>query len=232
MFLKNSGLTTMNICVLIPSYNEEQAIGRIIRGLKDRYHVVVYVVDDGSTDGTAAIAESEGAVVVKHRKNKGKGASLREGFKHVLKKGFDAVMLMDGDGQHGLEDVESFLRCMEDESADIVIGNRMLDTRSMPYVRRHTNRFMSNLISRITRQFIPDSQCGFKLIKKDVLQKVNLKSSNYEIESELLIKAARAGFEIRSVPIKTVYQDEKSKINPIADTVRFIVFLMKMFLKP
>ena len=219
-----------NPCVLIPSYNEAKTIGHLVSELRVR-RLTVYVVDDGSTDKTAKIAESEGAVVVGHKENRGKGASMREGFRHILKRGFDSVVVMDGDGQHVVEDIGNFIEKMKETNADIVIGNRMLDTSSMPTLRIHTNRFMSALISFIARQNVPDTQSGFRLIKREVLQSVSLESSNYEIESEMIIKAARAGFRIESVPIKTVYKDEKSKINPIIDTIRFMFFLITTALK-
>ena len=215
-----------NPCVLIPSYNEARTIGHLVSELRAR-DLTVYVVDDGSTDKTAAIAESEGAVVVQHKENSGKGASMREGFKHILKRGFDSVVVMDGDGQHVVEDIGSFIEKMKETNADIVVGNRMLDTSSMPSIRIHTNRFMSALISLIAGQNVPDTQSGFRLIKREVLQKINLESSNYEIESEMIIKAARAGFRIESVSMKTVYKDEKSRINPVVDAFRFIAFLGK-----
>jgi glycosyltransferase involved in cell wall biosynthesis len=215
------------ICVLIPSYNEAKTIGHIVMELRAR-GLTVYVVDDGSTDKTARIAEGEGAVVVKHKKNKGKGASLREGFSHILKKGFEAVIVMDGDGQHHVADIGNFIDRMSQTNADIVIGNRMQDISSMPSARVHTNRFMSSLISAVSGQRVPDSQSGFRLIKRAVLEKVRLKSSNYEIESEMIIRAARAGFRIESVPIKTIYEDEISRINPFMDTLRFIWFIIKV----
>ncbi|MDD5422683.1 MAG: glycosyltransferase family 2 protein [Candidatus Omnitrophota bacterium] len=217
-------------CVLIPSYNEARSIGGIVRELKEK-GLDVFVVDDGSTDNTASIAESQGAIVVKHKVNKGKGASLQEGFKHILKKNFDAVMIMDGDGQHKVSDIDGFLSKMEETGADVIIGNRMMDISSMPLIRIHTNRFMSNLISIICGQKIPDSQCGFRLIKREVLDKIRLTSSNYEIESELIIEAAKKGFKVESVPIMTVYEDEKSKINPVIDTLRFLFFLIKLSLR-
>jgi len=219
-----------NPCILIPSYNEAKTIGSLVAQLRER-HLTVYVVDDGSTDKTAKIAESEGAVVVKHKTNKGKGASMREGFKHILKKGFETVVVMDGDGQHEVEDIGSFLQRIKDTNADMVIGSRMHDTSSMPPLRIYTNRFMSSLISSMARQYVPDTQSGFRLIKRDVLSSIKLESSNYEIESEMILKAAWAGFKIDSVPIKTVYRDERSKINPILDAIRFIAFLVKIMLK-
>lgn len=218
-----------NICVLIPSYNEARTIGHIVSELTQK-GFIVYVVDDGSTDDTAGIAHARGAVVVKHKKNKGKGASLREGFRHIIKKGFDAVIVMDGDGQHLAADIGNFIEKMELTGADMVIGNRMLDVSLMPEDRKHTNRFMSFLISALSGQRIPDSQSGYRLIKREVLEKVNLKSSNFEIESEMIIRSSRAGFKIESVPIKTVYDDEKSKVNPVIDTLRFIAFAIKIIL--
>jgi len=219
-----------NVCVLIPSYNEARSIGAIVREVKAQ-GLTAYVVDDGSTDDTAAIALAEGAIVLKNEKNMGKGAALRKGFSSILKDGFDAVIIIDGDGQHEVSSLPDFIKRMEASDSDIVIGNRMTDTRSMPYVRRNTNYFMSYIISKISGQDVPDTQCGYRLIKRNVLEAVKLDSSNFEIESELIIKAGRKGFKIASVPIKTVYRDEKSRINPIIDTLRFMAFIIRIGLK-
>jgi hypothetical protein len=120
---------------------------------------------------------------------------------------------------------------MDRSGADIVIGNRMLNTGSMPYIRKKTNRFMSYVISKISGQDIPDTQCGYRLIKRKVLDAITLESSKFEIESELIIKASRKGFRISSVPVSAVYEDEQSKINPILDTLRFMAFIIRMGLK-
>jgi glycosyltransferase involved in cell wall biosynthesis len=221
------GIRAMRNCVLIPSYNEARTIGAITKELRDR-GLTVYVVDDGSTDQTAAIAAGQGALVIAHDKNKGKGASLIEGFGCILKENFDAVLIMDGDGQHAMTDVDSFFKKMAETGADIVIGNRMLDTASMPAARRITNRVMSRVISKMCGQVIPDTQCGFKLIKRSVLESIKFEFSNFEIESEILLKSAKRGFKIESIPVKTVYLDETSKIKPIFDTIRFLSFLIKM----
>jgi len=217
----------MKNCILIPSYNEARTIGGITKELKSR-GLTVYVVDDGSTDKTADIALCQGAVVIAHDMNKGKGASLIEGFGYVLKENFDAILIMDGDGQHATDDIDNFFEKMDETGADIVIGNRMLDTSSMPLTRRVTNQIMSRVISKMCGQDIPDTQCGFKLIKRNVLESIKFEFSNFEIESEILLKAAKKGFKIESVPIKTVYQGETSKIKPIFDTIRFLYFLIRM----
>jgi hypothetical protein len=101
----------------------------------------------------------------------------------------------------------------------------------MPFVRVLTNRLMSLLLSLVTKQNIPDTQCGFRLVKKELLEKVNLVTSKYEMESEILIKASRRGFKIRSVPIKTIYGNEKSQINPFVDTFRFLRLLVRDLLR-
>ena len=217
----------MKNCVLIPSYNEARTIGAITKELKRRA-LAVYVVDDGSTDKTAELAAAEGAIVIAHDKNEGKGASLIEGFNRILKESFDAVLIMDGDGQHATDDIDGFFNKMGESGADIVIGNRMLDTVSMPVARKITNRIMSHVISKMCGQAIPDTQCGFKLIKRNVLESIRLEFSNFEIESEILLKAAKKGFKIESVPVKTVYEGETSKIKPIFDTIRFLFFLIRM----
>jgi hypothetical protein len=103
----------------------------------------------------------------------------------------------------------------------------MQKTKTMPPVRFMTNRFMSYLISGLAKQRIPDTQCGFRLIKRDVLEKIRLLTRRYETESEILIKAARLGFKIESVPIKTIYRGQKSQIRPFADTLRFFRFIIK-----
>ena len=132
---------------------------------------------------------------------------------------------MDGDGQHSTDDIKLFIQKAESSNCGIVIGNRMTMTKEMPAVRIMTNRFMSWSISLIIKQDVADTQCGFRLVKKEVLQKINLTTSKYETESEVLIKAARLGFKIESIPVKTIYSGQKSQINPFVDTLRFLRYM-------
>ena len=175
-----------NFCILIPAFNEAKTISGIIRELKAK-GLTTYVVDDGSIDETSLLAERQGAIVIKHLKNIGKGASLRKGFQRVVRDGFDAVLIMDADGQHKVEDIDAFVQKMKETDAHLVIGNRMHNTSHMPYVRVLTNLFMSRLISKIVACPIPDTQCGFRLIKREVLVKTQLDFSHYETESELIL---------------------------------------------
>jgi len=216
----------MKVCVVIPTFNESKEIARLIREIKEK-NPDVLVVDDGSIDSTAELAHASGAIVLRNPVNQGKGACLKEGFRYVIANGFDAALVMDGDGQHLPEDLPGFIKLAVTSEAGIVVGNRMNYTRNMPFIRIITNRFMSWIISILSKQDIPDTQCGFRLIKRSVLEKVKLKTSKFETETEILIKASRLGFKIDSVPIKTVYRGEKSQINPIVDTFRFIKFIIK-----
>ncbi|MDD5255189.1 MAG: glycosyltransferase family 2 protein [Candidatus Omnitrophica bacterium] len=216
----------MKTCIIIPTYNEAKTISQIVRPLC-RQGLDVVVIDDGSKDTTASLASAEGATVLRNAENQGKGASLIRGFQHALSNGFEAVITMDGDGQHLPEDAAYFIRLAEHSQSSVLIGNRMSQAAKMPFLRILTNLFMSWLLSLFAGQRIPDTQCGLRLIKKDVLERVKLTTTKYETDSELIIQASRLGFKIESVPIKAIYAGEKSQINPLIDTLRFIRFMAR-----
>jgi glycosyltransferase involved in cell wall biosynthesis len=216
----------MKICVIIPTYNEAGAIADLVKKIREQ-ELEVVVIDDGSADNTWQIAQNNGATVLRNLNNEGKGASLIKGFSYALEKDFDAVITMDGDGQHLPDEIPYFIRLAKYSDSGIFIGNRMLKRKDMPLVRILTNQLLSWFISTLAKQKIPDTQCGFRLIKKRVLEKLNLKTSKYETESEIIIQAAHRGFKIESIPIKTIYKGEKSQINPFIDTLRFIRFVSR-----
>ncbi|MFH0771277.1 MAG: glycosyltransferase family 2 protein [Candidatus Omnitrophota bacterium] len=215
----------MKGCVLIPAYNEEMRIGYVAGEIRSKGLDCV-VIDDGSLDKTKVMARQAGAYVIFHSENLGKGISLRDGFNYALTRDYDFVITMDGDGQHHPDEIENFIRAAEDSDAEIILGNRMWNPKDMPLKRRLTNWFMSMLISLMARQYIPDSQCGFRLLKTGVLKNVALITDRYEIESEVLIKASKRGFKIKSIPIKSIYKGQKSQICPFRDTLRFISFIL------
>ncbi|MDD5292645.1 MAG: glycosyltransferase family 2 protein, partial [Candidatus Omnitrophica bacterium] len=220
----------MKGCVIIPTFNEAKIIRDLIAKIKV-FGLDVLVVDDGSKDSTADLARKAGAQVIVHARNMGKGASLRTGFNKVINDDYDFTITMDGDGQHRPEDIDNFIREFSATNSDIIVGNRMDCPQNMPLHRWITNRIMSMIISSICKTYIPDSQCGFRFIKKDVLKDMVFSTSNYEIESELLMQASKKNYRITSVPIKSVYEGQDSQINPIVDTVRFFRFILKDQLK-
>ena len=220
----------MRICVIIPTYNESKAIAGLI-GQINKLGLKMVIIDDGSKDDTAKIVQDCGALVLRNPVNAGKGASLIKGYRYAIDQGFDAVISMDGDGQHSCDDIQAFISKAESSNCGIIVGNRMTTTKEMPFLRIITNRFMSWLISTITGQRIPDTQCGFRLVKKEVLQRIDLSTSKYETESEILIKSARLGFKIDSIPVRTIYSGQKSQINPFVDTLRFLRFIIPEFIR-
>jgi glycosyltransferase involved in cell wall biosynthesis len=221
---------TMPLAVLIPAYNAAASLPGVIGGVQPYVSSQdVLVVDDGSSDGTREAAERAGVHVVSYPVNRGKGAALKTGFSWALDRGYEAVITLDADGQHDPESVPDFVRKWKESGADLVVGSRMADRRGMPLERVCSNALTSWVISRRAGQRIEDSQSGYRLIVAEVLRRVSLETDGYEMESELLIKAARSGFRIASVPIRTVYADEASFIHPLRDTGRFIALVWRSF---
>jgi glycosyltransferase involved in cell wall biosynthesis len=218
----------MNVWVVVPAYNEGKALGPLLEKLKEK-NLSVLVVDDGSTDGTYELSKSYADVTLRNEDNLGKGRSLNRAISYLLGNvDFEYVITMDADGQHSPGDIDSFLHEAETGEA-FVIGNRMANPAKMPIIRVFTNIFMSRVISRIVEQHIPDTQCGFRLMRRDVLEQVKIETKKFEIESEILIKVASRGFKVKSVPIESIYfKRGKSKIRPIADTLRFWKFIRRL----
>ena len=217
-------------CVVIPAFEAAQTIGEVVRHVRANGWPVI-VVDDGSSDRTAAIASERGAFVISHLHNVGKGAALRTGFEYALRSRYDGVVTMDGDGQHDAAEILQLVHAGEIQHAGIVVGNRMTNGASMPPVRRWTNVVMSRTISMMVRQTIPDSQCGFRFIRKEVLESVPLRTHRFEIESELLLAAASRRWKIVSVPVRSIYQHHSSHIHPLNDGIRFLRLVLRHYLR-
>ena len=180
----------LNTIVILPSFNEAKAIGGIVKDIV-RMGMTALVLDDGSVDDTGGVALDSGALVIRNKRNKGKGYCVRIGIDHVMEKtNFEWIIIMDGDGQHHTEDIPELLNATREGYVDIVNGNRMFNTETMPFVRYVTNRFTSWVVSKLCNQYIPDSQCGYRIVRVEALRHLNLKSDKYDIESEMLIQAA------------------------------------------
>ncbi len=179
------------------------------------------------TDQTGQIAQKEGAFVITHQENLGKGASLKDGFEIAAKKDYDAAITMDADGQHDPDEIPKFLEKAGRTDSPLIIGNRMSYIKNMPLSRKITNWFMSSMISRMIAQNVPDTQCGFRLLKKSLLNKLTLATRKFEVESEMIFETARMGYAIESLAISTIYSGQKSKIRPFGDTVRFIKYITR-----
>jgi len=219
----------VSVAALIPCYYEEKQIRDVATRTKAQVDTVL-VVDDGSVDKTTEEARAAGVSVVKHQKNQGKGAAIKTGLRELTtRSGVEWVLILDGDGQHLPEEIPHFFDEANRTGADMVVGSRMDDTREMPFVRKMTNLTMSGLISSIIGQRVPDTQCGFRMFRRDLAAAfLDVQSSNFDFESEMLVIAARRGVKIAAARVSTVYGDEVSKIHPVRDTVRFIKLLWRL----
>jgi glycosyltransferase involved in cell wall biosynthesis len=207
--------------VIIPCRNEARFIAPLVREVRALLPQII-VVNDASLDATAAEASAAGAEVISQIEPQGKGAALRAGWNHARERGFAWVLCMDGDGQHAPADIPRFLECAERSRASLVVGNRMSEADRMPFVRRVVNRWMSRRLSVLAGRELPDSQCGFRLVRLAALGRIELSATQFEIESEQLLAFAAAGEPIEFVPVQVIYRSERSKIHPLRDTLRWL----------
>jgi glycosyltransferase involved in cell wall biosynthesis len=214
------------VAAVIPAYLEEKHIADVVRRTRQQLDNVL-VVDDGSSDATASAARNAGAEVIVHPQNRGKGESIKTGLRHWLDRDVIYVVILDADGQHLPEEIERFLRAASLTGAELLIGTRMQDVREMPLLRRAVNRYMSNRISRLCGQPVPDTQCGFRMVHRSLIPDLLGGAERFDYETEMLILASRKGCRIESVPISTVYSDEVSSIHPVRDTVRFFKLMRR-----
>lgn len=218
-------------CVIIPAFNEEKKIGPVLEeacatGLD------IVVIDDGSGDCTADVAEQAGALVIRHGVNRGKGAAIRTAISYVLDQNYPAALFMDADGQHLPSEIHGFVKAFQATGADIVLGSRMHDNRTMPLVRKLSNRFSSFLVSMVARRRITDSQSGFRLLSARFLESLAMRGgAGFDFESEMLIDAAREGYTYAEVPISCVYGDEKSHYHPFSDSAGFLALILRKLVK-
>jgi glycosyltransferase involved in cell wall biosynthesis len=208
-----------SVLALIPAWNEAARIGPVLHGV--RAHLPLLVVDDGSTDDTARLAEAAGATVVRHAANLGKGAALTTGFRWALEHGYEAVLTLDADGQHDPADIPKFLAAYARGDADLIIGRR--DFRAMPFPRRYTNPLGSWLLSHALGQRIPDNQSGFRLYTRRLLEALRPTATGFELEVEVITQAVCAGFRLGWVDIHTIYSIPKvSYFRPLRDSAIFL----------
>jgi glycosyltransferase involved in cell wall biosynthesis len=187
----------------------------------------IFVVDDGSTDETAASASRAGAIVHRLQKNQGKGEALKAGFQYAISQQREWVLTMDSDGQHAPDDIPKFLSLLG--RYDMILGNRMEESHKVPWLRRLGNLTSSLIVSLTCFQRIYDSQTGFRAYRTDLLRRIELESSNYDLETEVIIKAARQGFRIGHCRIQTIYAGEVSRFKNVRDSLRFLTVIMRSF---
>jgi glycosyltransferase involved in cell wall biosynthesis len=207
------------ILALVPGYQEGPRIAAVVEGA--RLHLPVVVIDDGSTDDTAANAEAAGATVLRQVPNAGKGAALRAGFRYALEHGAEAVVTLDADGQHDPGEIPSFLAAFEAGRPELVVGQR--DFGSMPAVRRLSNTLGTIVLSAAVGRHVPDNQSGYRLIGRGLMTALlDSDESGFEFEVEMIAWCIALGLPMTHVPIRTIYEGEPSHIRPMAHLREFL----------
>jgi len=200
---------------LVPAYQAESTIAAVVRGIRDIVARVL-VVDDGSSDRTAAEAESAGAEVLRRAANGGKGAAVRSGLERLLATDATHVAFVDADGQHDPADLPRLLDAARN-GARFVIGSRMAEPDAIPAYRYRTNEIGSRILTRMTGLEVEDAQSGYRVVSSDVLRKLALNARGYIIETEILLKAARHLDRFTHVPVRAIYGGH-SHYRPFRDT--------------
>ncbi|MGM0365122.1 MAG: glycosyltransferase family 2 protein [Actinomycetota bacterium] len=221
------------IAILIPAYNEEKYIAEVIKNCT-KFCMDIIIVNDGSADRTASIIRSLPQpvscriILIEHPRNCGKGKSLVTGFNYIVSENYKGVITMDADGQHDINEIPHFMEKLENENPDIIVGNRLDDTKGMPFIRLATNLFTSWLISVIAGKKIKDVQSGYRYINMKVLKNIKIETTNFDTEPEILLKAAWLNYNISNIPISTIYhKDFVSHVNPVTDTIKFFKLIFR-----
>ena len=204
---------------VIPAYNEAGHISHVVS--LARLYFPVLVVDDGSVDETVPLAKAAGAEVLRQVPNQGKGAALRAGFRRALELGCEAVVTLDGDGQHDPKEIHEFLKAYADAPADLIIGKRNFN--KMPFVRRLANTSGAWLFSWAIGQSIPDNQSGYRMLSRPFLEHLLTSTEQgFEFEVEMLVTCLKDHFSLQWVPIRTIYAGEASHVHPWKHLVNFM----------
>ena len=218
----------MNYAVLISAYNEEKTIKKVIYEVV-KHHYPFLIVNDGSTDKTLDIIKGITDDYLTYKVNSGKGYAIKYGAKMLIEEGYDWIIIVDGDGQTPINQIDSLFKLHYlYPKARILMGNRLNNPLNMPTIRFLANKIMSWIVSLLAGQRIPDTQCGLKIIHKDVFN-LDLKCNGFDFETEMLVKAGRKGYKIVYGNIDCIYfKDRKSKMHPIKDAFRFIKLIIKL----
>lgn len=201
------------ILALLPAYNEAAHLGKVLQGVREQISDIL-VVDDGSKDETAQVARDAGVELLCRGYNLGKGQSLKDGFSWALGHGYDAVIMLDSDGQHDPACITKFIAKFHETKAHLIIGAR--DYKQIPLRRRIPNMIGRALFSGAVGQKIPDNQSGYRMLNRELMERMLLsKESRYHFEVEMIAVCIAENWPIEWVGIPTIYGDEISKQNPL-----------------
>ena len=225
-------MSTSSVAVLVPAYNCATTIADVVSGAR-RHVERVLVVDDGSTDATSDAAVAAGAELLRQPGNTGKGAALRAGLGWLAARGAEQVLTMDGDGQHLPDQIPALLAVAAREPHALVIGARQVDPKLVSPMRRFGNRFANRWVEIASGLAIPDTQSGFRVYPMPETLALGTASGHFAFETEVLIRAARSGLQVLTVPVQAYYPPPDQRVShfrPFVDTVRIVAVVLRLIL--
>jgi glycosyltransferase involved in cell wall biosynthesis len=211
----------------IPAYNEESHIESLVKSAKNHVDSVV-VCDDGSTDNTASIAKKAGAIVISHKTNKGYGASIISLFNYARENNAEAMITLDGDGQHNPDQIPLLLNTMSQHNVDVVIGSRFLNNNTKaPGYRQRGIKIITSTANYGTNLKVSDSQSGFRAYSKNAINAIHPTEENMSVSTEILFKISNKGLSLAEVPITVSYDGDTSQHNPVSHGVSVLANTIK-----
>jgi UDP-N-acetylglucosamine---dolichyl-phosphate N-acetylglucosaminyltransferase len=201
----------MKVCIVLPAFNEEKVIARVLDSLKREGYNDLIVVDDGSADKTAQVANRHGAEVVRHSINRGLGGALGTGLAAALARDADVIVTFDSDGQHNPKDIKRLISPLKEGIADAVIGSRLVKPKGMPFIRRLGNMGLNIITYVLFGVWTTDSQSGLRAFSRDAARKIDIKTNKMEVSSEIIKEIGRNRLRYHEIPIKPIYTDYSMK---------------------
>jgi glycosyltransferase involved in cell wall biosynthesis len=231
----------MNWCVVIPTYNNEKSLEKVVQDVLGVTNDVI-VVNDGSTDSTPLILEKFRNIrVVSYTQNQGKGYALKKGFELAIKEGYQYAITIDSDGQHFAKDIASFIGKIHNQPDSLIVGSRQLPMDKMRQGSSFANRFSNFWFRFIAGITLPDTQSGFRLYPLSKMKDIHFYTTKYEFELEVLVRSAWKGIPVTSIPISVYYPSREERIShyrPVKDFLRISLlytvffFVVVFYIKP
>lgn len=215
------------IIACLPAFNEEKTIANVIKKLKE-YVDDVIVCDDGSYDMTSVIAKDSGALVIRNRKNKGKGVAFDTLFREAIRINADVVVTLDADGQHDPDDVPKLIEPILEDDFDLVIGSRFLSNNNIPKHKLIGNGLLNIFTNILSGSKLTDTQSGFRAYSKRALESIRIKEKGIGVDSQIIMDAVKMKLRIKEVPIRVYYDNlDTSTYNPIKHFIKVMASIIK-----